>query len=146
MKKLIKKILKEDQNIKDFDWIREPHLASKDDILHLIREHSMYSYGYKDVISELHKVGLTDAQMTILVESLDYVYEHGMDEGRDEGYDDGHDDGRSEGYDEGWDEGYEEGEREGHNHAMDECEEKLEDKWNEGYQQGTEDCEENISE
>lgn len=137
MRGLIKKILNEDtQQGDDFDWIREPHIASEHDIKKLLNIHSMYSFAYNDVISKLLEVGLTDAQMEALVDGLDYVYEHGMDGGRDEGYDDGHNDGHSEGYDEGWDDGHSEGHSEGYTQAERECEENSDAKWQDGYDTG----------
>ena len=136
MKKLIKKILKEDN---DFGWADDIQPISKNDIANELSE--LREWGYYIHDQEKHPDGL-----------VDFIYSLGLDGNKLDGmvgvlydfgesvYDSGRGDGIQVGWEEGNNEGYREGKYDGERDAKadinDDIEEARVDGYDEGYDEG----------
>lgn len=129
MKDLIKKILKEDNEL---DWIRNVNPISKAEIAEELTDLRDVGYYIHDpersrLVDTIYGLGLDKERLKSLSKAL---YDFG-----DSCHDVGRDDGMSLGYEEGESAGYNEGYSEGKN----ECEEEMELEYDRGYDEGEND-------
>lgn len=140
MKDKIRKMLREDIE-DDFSWIRQTHVVDVESIKEIINKNSRQGIYVSDRLAEaIYEAGLTDAQVTTLVEALDIIHEVSYEEGLDSGYDNGRDSGWDDGYEEGKTDGYEEGYEEGSSGKDDAYDNGYEEGHDIGYEKGCEEC------
>ncbi len=159
MKKLIKKILKEDN---DFGWADDIQPISKNDIVNELSE--LRDWGYYIHDQEKHPNGLVDFIYSLgldvnkLDDMVDVLYNFGESvygSGRDDGIQVGWEEGETQGYTEGYREaekelkgefddeitesrieGYDEGYDEAYNEFKDRLEDYKEKIYNKGFEEG----------
>jgi len=160
MKDLIKKILKEDNEL---DWIKDVEPASKGDIANELKD--LEDWGYYihnpeknkyELVDFIYSLGLDinklDKMVSILYNFSENIFDVGRERGLQGGWEEGHHEGYHEGYHDGEreakydcdddiyearDVGYEEGYDAGREKGYEECEGELKEKiYNKGFEEG----------
>jgi len=148
MKDLIKKILKEDN---DLEWINNVKPTSKGDISAELKDFEDFGYyvhnpEHSELVNTIHSLGLDNNQLDKMVKVLYEFGENAHETGKDRGVQDGWEEGSRQ----GWSDGYDEGQdymREKLDGAIDEAKEEGYDEGYEiGYEKGFENCEGELKE
>ncbi len=135
MKKLIKKILKEEN---DFDWAKDTNPLSKSEVASKLSVLRNYGYYIQErwldtntLVDFIYRLALPEDKVDGLVKVIDELSDTIYDEGRDGG--------QQIGWEEGHNEGYREGQYDGKRDARYEMEDKLEYARGNAYEEGHED-------
>jgi flagellar biosynthesis/type III secretory pathway protein FliH len=129
MKKIIKKILKED----DWDWVRDQNPITKPEISRKVR--NLYNFSLYSSEEESDEFTTALHQLALSKEEFDKLFVVISRLSRDSwGY--AYDSGLGAGYEDGSRDGYREGYREGYDEAEGEYSEKYNEGWEEGYDEG----------
>jgi flagellar biosynthesis/type III secretory pathway protein FliH len=140
MKKLIKKILKEEN---DFDWVGGINPATMEEVVAKVRD--LRDIGYRkdpeesQLTKAIHKLGLNKDELKTLFTALyhfgDYCHNEGVDIGHQEAYNHAY----NEGYSEGYSVGYDERKTEENDHTEDIRKESYDKGYDDGYDDGISD-------
>ncbi len=134
MKKLIKKILKEEN---DFDWAKDTNPLSKSEVASKLSVLQGYGYYINErwldtntLVDFIYRLALPEDRVDGLVKVIDEL--------SDSIYDEGKEIGQQIGWEEGHNEGYREGQYDGKRDARYDIEDELEDARDDGYAEGYE--------
>ena len=148
MKDLIKKILKEDN---DLEWINNVKPTSKGDISAELKSFEDFGYyvhnpEHSELVNTIHSLGLDNNQLDKMVKVLYEFGENAHETGKDRGVQDGWEEGSRQGWSDGYDEGQDDM-QEKLDGAIDEAKEEGYDEGYEiGYEKGFENCEGELKE
>lgn len=148
MKDLIKKILKEDN---DLEWINNVNPTSKGDISAELKDFEDFGYyinnpDHSELVNTIHSLGLDNNQLDKMIKVLYNFGESAHETGKDRGVQDGWEEGSRQGWSDGYDECKDDMETEIEGTIDDAVDKAKEDSYDEGYESGYNEAEKELKE